>query len=158
MSPHVTSKIDEFFERLEVSPQPFLQGVAGTIRVDLNQDGSVGHWLIRIDHGRVSVSRRSGRADAVVTADQTLFEWLVTGEANSMTAALRGQLRLEGDTGLVVLFDRLLPSPPDRHTTLPPTGRGAKEAARRARGTGTAARTARASTAVASMTRRGRAR
>jgi hypothetical protein len=75
-----------------------------------------------------------------------------------MTAGLRGQLRMEGDPHLVVAFGRLLPGPPDRHTTVPPVGRRAKEAARAAIGSGTTTRTAKTSAAVAGMTRKDRAR
>ena len=152
------SDIEEFFDQVASRSHPLLSGLEGTIRFDLQEDGTVTHWLVRIDHGAVAVSRRNARADAVVAADRALFARLVAGEANALTAGLRGQLRLEGATPLVVAFDRLLPSPPGGHTTIPPTGRAARRAADTARATGTATRTAKASAAVATMTRRDRAR
>ena len=158
MTIQAAGSIEEFFDQLTTHSHSLLSGVEGTIRFDLQEDGNVGHWLLRIDHGRVTVSRRNGRADAVVAADRALFARLVAGKANALTAGLRGQLRLEGETRLVVAFDRLMPSPPGGHTTIPPTGRGARKAADTARATGTATRTAKASAAVAAMTRRDRPR
>ena len=151
-------RIGEFFDQLVATPQPLLRDVKATLRIDVGQDSTVQHWLLRIDNGRVAVSHRNTRADAVIVADRTLLERMLSGEANGLTAALRGQLRVDGDTRVVVGFSRLLPSPPGRRTTLPPTERGAKEAARSARTTGAVSRSAKASTAVASMTRKERAR
>jgi hypothetical protein len=128
------------------------------VRFDLIDNGSVEHWLLKIDHGQVGVSRRNSRADAVLGAEQALFGQVVTGQANAMTAALRGQLRMEGDPLLAVAFGRVLPGPPEGHTTLPPVGRRAKEAARAAIGGGTTTRTAKTSAAAAGMTGKDRPR
>jgi hypothetical protein len=150
--------IEQFFDGLASTDQPPLHDIAGTVRFDLTENGAVEHWLLQIDHGQVGVSRRNSRADAILGAEQALFGRIVTGEANAMTAGLRGQLRMEGDPLLTVAFGRLLPGPPDGHTTLPPVGLRAKEAARAAIGGGTTTRTAKASAAVAGMTRKDRAR
>jgi hypothetical protein len=158
MSAQVASNIEKFFEQLAASSYPLLHDVAGTLRIDVDEDGGIGHWLIIIGQGTVAVSRRKGRADAVVGTDQAVLGRLVTGEANAYTAGLRGQLRVDGDPRLMLAFDRLMPSPPAHHTMLPPVGRGAKKAARSERAVGTATRTAQASPAVAGMTRRDRAR
>jgi len=158
MSGDLTGSVEEFFNRLAASPQPLLQNDDGTVRIDVAEDSTVQHWLMHIDHGRVQVSHRNVRADAVLSADQALFERLVRGEANALTAGLRGQLGMQGDMRLAVAFRRLLPSPPGGRTTLPPEDRESTEAARAAKAAGTTTRTAKASTAVASMTRKDRAR
>ena len=41
----------------------------------------------------------------------TMFGRIATGEANAVTAVLRGEASLEGDWNLVILFQRLFPSP-----------------------------------------------
>jgi len=154
-----TDLSEEFFERISATPQPLLHEVSATIRIDLDDDHRQGMvWLLRVDHGRVHVARRPGRADAVIHTDRALFEHLVTGEANALTAALRGRLRMEGDLRLLVAFSRLMPSPPGRATTVPTADRTAKEAARTVKTAGTASRTARVSPAVARMTRKDSAR
>jgi hypothetical protein len=158
MSRGAADRIGEFFDQLVATPQPLLRDVEATVRIDVEDENTVEHWLLQIDHGRVDVSHRNTRADAVMTADRALWRRLVTGEANGLTAVLRGQLRVEGDPWPAVGFSRLLPSPPGRHTTLPRPERGAMDAARSTRTSGAVTRNAKASTAVASMTRKDRAR
>jgi putative sterol carrier protein len=158
MSARAARSIEEFFDGLAATEQRPLHELQGTVRFDVDEDGTVEHWLMNIDHGQVDISRRNSKADAVVGADQALFGRMISGDANAMTAGLRGQLRFEGDPRLVVAFGRLLPGPPGGHTTLPPAGRRAKEAAQAAIGSGTATRTARVSAAVAGMTRKDRSR
>jgi putative sterol carrier protein len=150
--------IGEFLNQLAATEQPLLKDIKATLRLDVDQDSTVEHWLLRIDDGQVDVSHRNLRADAVMSADRAVFERVVKGEANGLTAGLRGQLRMEGDTRVAVAFGRLVPSPPGRHTVLPPTKRAVIEAARSMRTTGAVTRSAKASKAVASMTRKDRAR
>jgi predicted lipid carrier protein YhbT len=111
--------VGAFFGRLASRPHPQLHDVVATIRIDLQEDDSIRHWYLAIDHGTVTVSRRNARADAVMKTDRALFERVVTGEANALTAALRSRLRIEGDARLLVAFKRVLPGPPGRTTTLP---------------------------------------
>jgi putative sterol carrier protein len=117
-APHGRS--DEFFERLAATEQPGLSAVDKTIRIDVSEPDRIDHVLLHLDRGRVTVAHRNSRADAVVSTDRVLFERLVTGEANALTATLRGRLRVVGDRRAVLAFERLLPSPPGRRTTLPP--------------------------------------
>jgi hypothetical protein len=56
--------------------------------------------------------------------DPGLFERIITGEANALTAALRGRLRIEGDPRLLVAIKSLLPGPPHRTTAVPAPGGG----------------------------------
>jgi predicted lipid carrier protein YhbT len=143
-----TDTIDEFFERISAEPQPLLHGVKATIRIELRDNGGERTWTVRIHDDRVHVSRRLARADATMRTDRRFFEQVVTGEANALTAALRGRLRVDGDIRLLVAFSRLLPSPPHRVTVVPPTDRTAREAARAAKAPGTTARTSRVSAAA----------
>ncbi len=153
----MTRRSEQFFQRLASVPQPLLQGVQATLRIDVEGDrGDVEHWMLRMDDGYVRVSRRDTRADAVIRTDQVMLDRLLSGEANALTARLRGRIRMEGNVRVCLAFARLLPSPPGRRTTLPPSSRTAREAARSGRSPGTSTRTARSSPAVASMTRKGR--
>ena len=149
-----TDPTEEFFDRISHTPQPLLHDVAATIRIDLDDHERENRiWLLRIDHGRVHVSRRAGKADAIIKTDRALFQLVVTGEANALTAALRGRLRMDGDVRLLAAFARLLPGPPDRTTTVPASDRTAKEAARTVKTAGAAARTGRVSAAAARASR-----
>lgn len=60
------------------------------------------------------MSHENGEADAVVTADEALFDSLVSGKQNAMAALLRGAVGVEGRVQLLAQFQRLLPGPPKR--------------------------------------------
>jgi putative sterol carrier protein len=64
-----------------------------------------------VKKGDVSVSQANAKADCVVTTDRPLFNAIVRGERNAMAAILRGEIRLEGDPELLVLFQRVFAGP-----------------------------------------------
>ena len=151
--------VQDYFDRLAATPQPLLHDVTATIRIDIDEHGGDARtWLLRIDHGRMSVSRRAVKADAVIRTDRAFFEQMITGEANSLTAALRGRLRMEGDIRLLAVFGQTLPGPPGGSTIVPPADRTARESARATKSAGTTTRTAKFSAAAARAARKDRAR
>ncbi len=91
--------------------EPLLRGVSGTLRFDLSRRDGVEHWFVKVDEGVVSVSHRRSKADCVVGADEALFDRMVSGEVNAVAAALRGDVTVEGQPGLVLAFQRLFPGP-----------------------------------------------
>ena len=102
----------EFLRGLEShGHHPLLAKAKGTLRVDLDDAEPTDPWFVAIDAGQVSVSRTDAPADCVIRADRAVFEQLVTGEANATAALLRGTLRVEGALDLMLLFQRLFPSP-----------------------------------------------
>jgi putative sterol carrier protein len=109
----------EFFEKLTATPHSLLHDVSATLRVDIEQNGESQRWHVTIDHGRITVTQRNAPADATMRTDPALFDQIITGEANALTAALRGRLRIDGDARMLVTFKRLLPGPPKRTTTVP---------------------------------------
>ena len=86
----------------------------GTVRFDVRDGERIRRWRVEIDRGEVTVSRRRGAADCVVRTDVAVFDGLFTGEINALTAFLRGEVTLEGDPELLVLFQRVLPAPPGK--------------------------------------------
>jgi putative sterol carrier protein len=105
----------EFFGRLaERGTVPALQRTTGSLRVDLERDGQVEHWRVEVRRGAVAVSRSDADADLVVRATGSLFDDLTTGNANAMASALRGELGVSGDPGILVRFQRLFPPPTAR--------------------------------------------
>ena len=104
---------EKFFESLATrGREDLLQGSSGTLRFDLADGRAVEHWTVTIESGDVSVSRAKAKADAVVRVDRDFFDGIVSGRENAMAAMLRGVLVPEGDLGLVMSFQRLLPGPP----------------------------------------------
>ncbi|MEV4465408.1 SCP2 sterol-binding domain-containing protein [Micromonospora echinofusca] len=103
-----------FFEDLDRRGyDPLLAKSSGTLRLDLHEGAQTTHWLLRIDEGRLQVSREDQEADTVVGTSPDLFEDLAAGRENGVAAMLRGDLTVSGDLRLVMQMDRLFPSHPD---------------------------------------------
>jgi putative sterol carrier protein len=99
-----------FFDALaERSRVPLLDNAKGTARFDIVSGRKTDRWLVAIDNGKISVSRRNDSADCVIRADRALFEQLVAGRKNAVAAVLRGDLAVDGDWRLLVRIQRLFP-------------------------------------------------
>ncbi|HEY2948246.1 MAG TPA: SCP2 sterol-binding domain-containing protein [Micromonosporaceae bacterium] len=104
------SATEGFFADLASRPdEPLLRAASGTIRIDLDRPGGTDRWFVTIDRGAVAVSKRSRTADCRVRIDADLFDRIASGETNALAALLRGQIAVEGDLELLMMFQRLLP-------------------------------------------------
>jgi putative sterol carrier protein len=108
------AETSDFFEQLSSREhEPLLETTIGTIRLDLAKGGKQRErWLVSIDKGDVDVSHRGGASDCTVRTSAALFDRIATGEENAFAAALRGDVIVEGDSKLLVRFQRMFPSPP----------------------------------------------
>ena len=104
----------EFFAALAARGyEPMLRNSRGSIRFDLTAGNTTERWLLRIERGELTVSRRHARAVCVVRTDKALFDGLVRGQVNALAAMLRGELRADGDRELLMRIQRLFPGPDD---------------------------------------------
>jgi predicted lipid carrier protein YhbT len=102
----------QFFDELSLrGHEPLLAKARGTVRFDVVDGRRTRHWLVRLDRGRVSVSREAAPADCIVRTDKALFAEMATGAAHPVAAYLRGALTFEGDPELLVMIQRVLPGP-----------------------------------------------
>ena len=102
----------DFFNELDARRhEPLLENANGTLRFDLSNGKRKARWLVTIAKGDVSVSHGGTKADCVMRTTQALFDRVVTGEENAMAALLRGEIAVEGEPHLLVLFQRLFPGP-----------------------------------------------
>ena len=116
--------VEEYFDALARQGfQPTLRHIGGTVRCDLVGGGQTGHWLVRIDHGRLSVSHEYAPADCVIRTDEDTFGRIVTGAVNPLVALMRGMAAVEGDEELILALQRMLPGPP--HQPCPPSASAA---------------------------------
>jgi putative sterol carrier protein len=101
----------DFFSRLGQPGARRLGSATGSIRIDLDHGKATEHWLLVIDQGNISVSRKNVKADAAVHTDKEIFDQLARGEASPLASMLRGLVQAEGDAELIVLFQGLFPAP-----------------------------------------------
>jgi hypothetical protein len=102
----------EFFAELgRRGHEPLVRKATGTARFDVVDGERTRRWLVTIDKGGISVSRRNAGADCVLRAERASFDRAVTGELNFMAAVLRGEVEVRGDPRLLVLLQRLFPRP-----------------------------------------------
>ena len=87
-----------------------LEKATGTLRFDVAHGGRTEPWFVTIDRGDVAVSHSTRRADCVASGDKAVFDGLVSGRQNALAALLRGDVGVQGDIELLVLFQRLFPS------------------------------------------------
>jgi hypothetical protein len=111
----VSDSTPAFFEALgKRGHVPLLEKITGTVRFEIVDGKRVERWLLTVDKGDVAVSRKNVRADCTLRADKAVFDRVASGEMNAMAATLRGDLVIEGESELLVAFQRLLPGPPRR--------------------------------------------
>jgi putative sterol carrier protein len=96
--------------------EPLLEKATGTLRFDLAQGTRIDRWFVTVKKGDVAVSRKASAADLIVRADRALFDKVASGRQNAFAAVLRGAVTVEGHPQLLVLFQRLFPSPPKRRS------------------------------------------
>jgi len=108
--------ISDFFAGLaEPGRLDTFAGESAMLRFDVRgteNAADVERWLVTIQNGAVTVTRRNSPADAVVRIDRQHFQDVVTGRLNAQAALLRGLLTCEGSVAALMMFQRCLPGPP----------------------------------------------
>ena len=101
-----------FFEELaRRGHEPALSRVTGRVRFEIVDGTHVQHWLVAIEGGDITVSRKKGKADCTIRGDVDLFDRLARGEDNAMAATLRGALTCAGEVDLLLAVQKLFPGP-----------------------------------------------
>lgn len=109
----MTNASTEFLEEMGRRGRlPVLEKVNGRLRLDLVDGRQVDSWLIVIEDGNVQIARDGGEADCVIQADRVFFDRIAAGEANALSALLRGLIQIEGNLPLALSVGRALPGPP----------------------------------------------
>jgi ubiquinone biosynthesis protein UbiJ len=110
----MTDPTGAFFTELgRRAHEPMLRKATGKLRFDLTDGTSMATWSVAMKKGDVLVSRTNADADCVVTTNRPLFDAIVLGQKNAMAAVLRGEIGVEGDRELLVLFQRVFAGPAD---------------------------------------------
>jgi hypothetical protein len=88
------------------------EGDRGTVRFDVLDRDPPERWHVTVAGGKVTVTRHSEPADAVLRLSRPALEALVTGRLNAQAAVLRGLIDCEGPWAVLIMFQRCLPGPP----------------------------------------------
>ena len=107
--------LETFVAGISAEPQPLLGQTKGRLLFEIRDQDGTARWLVDVDQGRVGIESVAGpvQADATVQAERSLLEAIAQGRANAMASMLRGELHVEGDAELLMIFQRLFPGPDD---------------------------------------------
>ncbi|MGW0501603.1 SCP2 sterol-binding domain-containing protein [Micromonospora sp. NPDC003241] len=109
----MTEATEQFFAALPArAPEVLRAPVAGKLRIDLSDGHHTEHWLVRMRPGAAEVGQGPESADAVWYCGVNLFDRLVTGQAQSISAVFRNESTYTGDVVLFLAFRRFFPPPP----------------------------------------------
>jgi hypothetical protein len=111
----VTTATARFFEDLSTRPHdPRLEKADGTLCFLLSHEQGSTSWFVSVDQGDVVVTAGPSRVDPACTVrgSRALFDDIVVGRKNVMSGILRGDVSVDGDAQLLLLFQRLFPGPP----------------------------------------------
>ncbi|SCG57142.1 SCP2 sterol-binding domain-containing protein [Micromonospora coxensis] len=109
----MSEAIEQFFASLPARAPAVLRApISGTLQIDLATGNRTDHWLVQLGPGEAVVNRARGPADAIWNSSTDLFERLVTGRAQSLSAVLRNETTYSGNVMLLLVFRRFFPNPP----------------------------------------------
>jgi putative sterol carrier protein len=109
----MTSVTATFFDSLqERGYEPLLAKGTGSLLFEAVDGDDTERWFVTITKGEIAVSREGVEPTCTIRGPRRLFDGITEGRANAMAAALRGELGLDGDPSLLLMFSRLFPGPP----------------------------------------------
>jgi putative sterol carrier protein len=108
----MTDATTEFFDSLRArGHEPLLAKGKGSLRFDIIDGQQTEHWFVTIDKGDVGVAQEGSNPTCRVQSSKHLFDRVIRGDTNAMAATIRGEVTVEGDAALLLMFSRLLPGP-----------------------------------------------
>ncbi len=69
-------------------------------------DGS-GTWTVRIANGEVTVTEGDAGGDCTISTSEAVFERIVAGKQNPLSAYVLGKLKVHGDVGAAMKLGKL---------------------------------------------------
>ncbi|MEU1244441.1 SCP2 sterol-binding domain-containing protein [Micromonospora parva] len=103
---------EQYLRQLDTGRRPDLpETTAGTLRLDVRDDGSTDHWYLTIADQHVQVTRSAEDAELVVRADRAVFDRMVRGELHPGAGLLRNEVTVHGNVQLLMLLRRIFSGP-----------------------------------------------
>src|SRR5262249_39618694 len=105
----------EFFGSLtQRGHVPLLEKARGTVRFELAEGKRTDRWLLVVDRGDLSVSRRNVRGDCTIRTNKALFERIVDGEVHATAAVLRRAVPMHREMEPLLPPQKPFPGPPPK--------------------------------------------
>ena len=70
-------------------------------------DGA-GTWTVKVEDGKVAVSEGDHGGDCTISASEAVFEKIVDGRQNPLTAYMTGKVKIKGDVGAAMKLKDVL--------------------------------------------------
>ncbi|WP_433317708.1 SCP2 sterol-binding domain-containing protein [Micromonospora sp. CA-269861] len=103
---------EQYLRQLDTGRRPDLpETTAGTLRLDVRDDGSTDHWYLSIADQHVRVTRAADDAELVVRAERAVFDRMARGELHPGAGLLRNELTVQGNMQLLILLRRIFAGP-----------------------------------------------
>lgn len=103
----------EYLQRRVAGQHPDLpETTAGTLRLDISEEGFTEHWYLTIEDQTVRVTRSAEDADLIMRGDRAVFDGLASGHVHIVGALLRNELAVRGNLALLMSLRRIFPGPP----------------------------------------------
>ncbi|RAO27223.1 hypothetical protein PSN13_06139 [Micromonospora saelicesensis] len=103
---------EQYLRHLDTGRRPDLpETTAGTLRLDVRDDGSTDHWYLTVADQQVQVTRSADDAELVVRADRPVFDRMASGELHPGAGLLRNELTVQGNMQLLMLLRRIFSGP-----------------------------------------------
>jgi putative sterol carrier protein len=97
---------NQFFEELPERVDP--ERIMDVDHAYLFEITGEGTWLVEVRRGTLSVTEGAdGDADATITTSSEVFERLIAGKQNAMTAYMTGKLKVSGDMSAALKLQSL---------------------------------------------------
>jgi hypothetical protein len=96
--------------------------MTGKVRIDVASGDRTDCWLVSINKGDLAVTNQNVDADCVIRTSKEVFDRIASGEANASATVLRGAMDIQGNAEMLILFQRLFPSPPGPRQVASPAG------------------------------------
>jgi sterol carrier protein 2 len=95
---------------IKANPE-LIQSIGGVYQFNITSNGAKQTWTVDLKKsGSVTQGASSEKADCVISADDSDFVGMMTGQANAQQLFMKGKLKIQGNMGLAMKLNKLQPS------------------------------------------------
>ena len=103
----MAESVQEFFDTLPSKVDK--EGTKGITNSYLFEIKDVGTWHVAVNNGDVTVTKGEQDADVRIGMSEEIFQKLIAGKQNPMTAVMTGKIKVKGNMGAASKLQKILP-------------------------------------------------